>query len=274
MTILPWMRPLTVYETSFYLSILFRLNSQTVSIGSLLVPHGGSQKCFYELHGEPDRSRVGSGSNLPVKGRQQTHRLSDVRKAGVSHTLSIQPAARNFDSSIASTSLLYLLNTLTNFYPLQAPFHAELRSIRHSRWRCEDMLRIFTWSQSIASALLALNYVRLEKLTPLAVVKVLPGFSEIQTAAERTEAYNLRFVALQCLLEDLRHKFQQTIWQSLRFAYRELDTSFSAEWIQRALLLRGDCRGVSADVEKWLSERGEGEVQKKMGVEGRWVLRR
>ncbi|KIJ45118.1 hypothetical protein M422DRAFT_29972 [Sphaerobolus stellatus SS14] len=284
---------LEVYEISFFLSIIFRIPAQTTSISGQLLPLGSGQSSLYkalrESHSGGRAKSQTQSINIPNgrdgklekklyrppalrQGREYSNVLPQKEPAERAKSIALVPKV---DSEVFSHAL-FLLHILCHSYPSQASFHSHLKSIPTSIVMPRDMKEhsLFAWLRSMAAALTSHNYIRFEKLSRTSI--------PLEKASSE-----LGEIALRCLLFDLRGKVRQTVWPIMRSAYRELDTILSTDWISRSLLLadkglhgqniaegRKGIRDNAMTVEQWLTEQAEGEVQKKEGIMGRWILRR
>jgi len=246
---------LEVYETSLHLSIIFYAPVQTTSILSHLLPD-----LYRSIAPEPSPS---------IRG----HRA-------------------------LPTAVLSLLHNLVSGYPSQSRYFEQLHSLpRTFMPRTSDAYR---WLCELTRCLRGRNYARLNSLT---CPEVFRSFAptpveshEADAAAKKgTETRgqdhrrDLYSQAMGTLVNALREKARETAWLVLRSAYREFacppaagselpdDTS---QWLARSLVLlpagsgNEQKRAVAIKaVNEWLEERSkEGEVRKKDGMEGRWVV--
>ncbi|OBZ68833.1 hypothetical protein A0H81_11207 [Grifola frondosa] len=205
-----------VYETSLYLSILFRSPSQTTSILSYLLP------------------------NLYL--------ASKPSKSGAATFVPLSPNA-------LSTSLLSLLNHLICAYPSQSTFYAQLQDLPpvllpcssahksdtfsvNSRSYADPQLAVaaHVWIRELARCLRGRNYAQLDILSCReAFVQFVPSTSSdlkhsgatanhskhSGSPSTSSQALNLPLEALCILVDSLRAKARATAWQVLRRAYRE-----------------------------------------------------
>ncbi|KAL5501452.1 hypothetical protein ACEPAH_8712 [Sanghuangporus vaninii] len=83
-------------------------------------------------------------------------------------------------------------------------------------------------------------------------------------------------IALFSAVDELRRRLRSTVWTILRSAYREYALSSdtdTASWLERSLFLKSGDKDI--DVEDWLEQcEKDGHVVKKEGFQGRWIIRR
>jgi len=183
------------------------------------------------------------------------------------------------------TALISLLHTLLHSYPSQSAYQSQLKSSQHLDLgaRGNGAYHPGQWLRSISTALATGNYARFGRLTRSPEVEImcrsLGSYGSGWPHARDAEA---RLYAVKCLIEDLRAKVRESAWVVMATAYYELDVTQSAGWLLQGLMIEGTIarddvdipRSALAAVERWLGERGETEVKRKEGVEGRWIMRR
>ncbi|GBE83063.1 hypothetical protein BKA93DRAFT_725687 [Sparassis latifolia] len=247
---------LKVYETSVHLSILFHSPGQTTSTLSHLLP---------ELY------------------------------------LRVFPSPPPFADSghpAFPTTILALLHNLISGYPSQSRYHELLHSLpRTFLPRDSDAYR---WMDDLTRTLRRRNYARLERLTqrdafasfaaPDKVTSSGHAGKDGSTADADNRAKSLHLEALCTLVDAVRAKARETAWRILRGAYRELTCPLpgrtaevpltTSEWLARSLTLRSvlpqridHSISIAQLVDDWLNGKcKEGEVRRKEGIEGRWIV--
>lgn len=255
---------LEVYETSLHLSILFRSDKQTTSILSHLLPH-----LYLARPGAPE----------PTHGA-------------------------------LSTTLLSLLHLLLLGYPSQSRFHEHLHSLPLTFLPRDGAA--CRWFAQLTRCLRTSNYAKLQELTDRgaferffeasteasggrdAPVSTGDHSDKPEAAHQRAGPSNLALEAMCILVEGIRAKARATAWFILRSAYRELhclplpvnppkagaeEPSPTTEWLARSLALHSlgstaaDVGEIMQMVDEWLAQRcDQGEVKRKEGAEGRWIV--
>ncbi|TFY62514.1 hypothetical protein EVJ58_g3817 [Rhodofomes roseus] len=252
---------LEAYETSLHLSIIFRSDKQTTSVLSHLLPH---------LYGA-------------------------------------RPGAADPTHTALPTTLLSLLHHLLLGYPSQSRYHEHLYSLPGPFLPRDSAA--YRWIAQLTHSLRTRNYAKLQELTDRGAFEgffVDPGAPDEggghPASGETSEQIvhqsagqpNLELEAMCTLVEGIRDKARATAWLVMRSAYRELhcvplpvsapkttdkEPSPTSEWLARSLALRplgpltADVSEMMRCVNEWLEQKcGEGEVKRKEGPEGRWVV--
>ncbi|KAF8526132.1 hypothetical protein JB92DRAFT_3140199 [Gautieria morchelliformis] len=294
---------LEVYETSLYVSVLFRAPAQTTSIVNQLNPHRRGIHDTRTLSESRDTtpaqdssltalaglSLKGSPSlTFPRRGSQHYHPPQPEQAPHPSSASTARSTLRQerhksaLWSTVMSTALISFFHILAHSYPLQPPYHHTLRCFRQSQFDEGEEARdeIFKWLKSIAAAVASRNYVRLQILTRSEEVDgVCHRLHPLEEHGIESHL-EMRRLALRCLVENLRTKVRETVWQVLTVSYRELDTTASADWLLRSLMINpgpgeGESQAPSVvcqSAERWLERRGEQETRRKEGSKNRWLL--
>jgi hypothetical protein len=230
-------------------------------------------------------SRRGSQHYRPPHLQQAPH-PSSASAAG--STLRQERHRSTLRSEVTSTALISFFHILAHSYPLQPPHHYTLCFFQQSQFNDqfnegeEVRGQILKWLKSIAAAVASRNYVRFQRLTRSEEVDgVCHQLHPLESHGVDSHL-ELRCLALRCLIENLRTKVRETVWQMLTVAYRELDTTASAEWFLRSLMITPDPREGESQApslacqsaEKWLERRGAQETRRKEGSQNRWLLYR
>ncbi|KAH9936591.1 uncharacterized protein B0H18DRAFT_974534 [Fomitopsis serialis] len=253
-----------VYETSLHLSILFRSDKQTTSILSHLLPH------LYLA----------------------------------------RPEVPEFTHGALSTTLLSLFHHLLLGYPSQTRFHEHLHSLPRTFLPRDGAA--YRWLAHLTHCLRTSNYAKLQELTDRgaferffeasteasggrgAPVRTGDHSDKPEGARQRAGPYNLALEAMYTLVEGVRAKARATVWLIMRSAYRELhclpppvnssktgaeEPSPTSEWLARSLALHSlgstaaDVNEMMQMVDEWLAQKcDQGEVKRKEGAEGRWIV--
>lgn len=293
--------PFAVYETSLYLSVLFRAPVQTTSIIAQLLPEGTGSRGFYDAYSS---SSAGFPSQVetPKTSRGSDHRSNTrgvycpphARRGRGLH--GPHPNANTSDTSTLKESpssslqnvmpptflLTWLLSLLHMLLQSRLASHSVYNRLQTHR-DSPNTGAITKWLKSILSALDSHNYIRFERLTRTSEVEEI--FRLLPRAAPNlpnTHFTDLSCFALKLLVEDLRANARETAWTVLGTAYREFDIHESADWFLRFLMISPDIGfadtpgGAVISAQNWLRERPASEVRKKEGVdsEGRWILSR
>lgn len=164
---------------------------------------------------------------------------------------------------------------------MESAYHSSLTAFRQNHISQEDTIanEIFKWLKSTATAVILQNYVRFEILTRSHEVdRVLRRLvsPESRKADPRLE---MRRLVFECLIQDLRTKMGGTVWGVLTVAYRELDTTKSADWFLQSLMIDPIRKGENPHelsstcqrADSWLQQRGA-EARRKEGSESGWIL--
>ena len=292
-----------VYETSLYLSVLFRASTQTTSIVNQLIPHG---RGIYDAHIELSTSyetkpslesppeglaKLSLGDSTSSRQERQPYRPPHLRCERTSHPsiaskTTYRPSERPklvLRPNIMSTALITFFHIMVHSYPSQSSYHSTLAYfLQQSQFSHEDdgMKEILKWLKSIASAVASRNYVRFERLSRSNEVDDVCRRLGPLTSRGIDSRVEMSRLSLRCLVEDLRTKVRDTVWDIVTVTYRELDTIGNADWLLQSLMIApdpkaGDSRSLS-DVcqfaDSWLEQRGETEVRRKEGYQGRWIL--
>ena len=273
-----------------------------------LIPHGcetsSSHTKLAASYGVPSTDPLPNNLNrisrehfTPVttlqRGRRgrQIYRPQHIRREQGSHLTDASSAKSpvhherwepNLRSNSMSTALISVFHILVHSYPLQSAYHSTLNSYRQTQLSGEDDTtdEIFRWLKSIATAVASRNYVRLERLTcSNDVDRVLHRLGHLESYKVDPQL-EMRCLAVKCLIEDLRSRVRGTAWDVLTVAYRELDTTRSADWLLQSLLIhpilkRGNPQALSSArqcADSWLEKRGEREARRREGFEGGWIL--
>ncbi|KAF7298754.1 hypothetical protein MIND_00822900 [Mycena indigotica] len=187
-------------------------------------------------------------------------------------------------SSPEALTLICLLQHLVTSYPSQTAFHTALQAVPLTCFPFDCPER--RWVNQLARYLRAGNYTKADQLSGVSFLKLPMAMSD-----------PLAKKAVVHLVEALRVKARETAWRTIRTVYREISISASSQtdsssdtkaWLLHSLLLRSpkvdeDVSGLeeslqqlnlSSDaLDRWLeSEQSKGNVAKKEGVEGRWIL--
>lgn len=247
-----------MYETSLYLSVVFNSPTQTTTILSHLLPD------LYQT--------------LPQIPR-----------------------------TTSSTTLLSALHFLVTEYPSQSRCRELLGSVPPSFFPRDSPPH--RWISEVMQSLRSHNFARFENLTNQYNLRTLLLIGEateppcptrpVPSSSQGTQKgpADLSYFAFLTLLDALRQRARETAWLVIRSAYRELHCrapdgdesqlvkSPTCDWLYRALSLRAltipvECRDVGSDdeqvdsvVPKWLERRcAQGEVRRKEGNEGRWIV--
>ncbi|KAI8971184.1 hypothetical protein BD414DRAFT_501251 [Trametes punicea] len=297
-----------VYETSLYLSVLFRSPVQTTSTLTHLFPTFYVQKSI----------RLSSEKSSSISGSSQPS--SDPESKS-------QPS---LPATALSSTVIFLLHHLVSSYPSQLAFHTQLQELHPSlqdllrapvdeasgsrrpissassaspsppaeasqpadRDRDQRILSTRDWLLELARCLRRRNYALLDTLTRRAVYSRLVPHRREQAKASADGAAeaappDLALEAVGTLVESLLDQARDTTWRVVRTAYREVnlravptgavEENTTAVWLARSLVLRRmlprkdrtEPASVMFDVvEAWLDERCAKGEARRKGGEG------
>ncbi|KZT09259.1 voltage-gated potassium channel [Laetiporus sulphureus 93-53] len=258
---------LEVYETSLYLSVLFRSFNQTTSIISHLLPH------LYITPSAPSPSPL------------QPHRALGTALLSLLHYLVLgYPSQSRYYEHLHSLPRSFLLR--------DSDAYQWLSDLARCLWT-RDYTRLEALTRREAFKPFVGSEADQIPAPQDAAPKSKGAEREIkQRSAKQSGApSNLALEALCTLIDSLRAKARETTWRVLRSAYRELHClppnstskgpSSTSEWLAHSLTLASiwdddaiaDDNYVAKLVDEWLTRKcAEGEIRQKEGVEGRWTV--
>ncbi|KAF9262908.1 hypothetical protein L218DRAFT_866351 [Marasmius fiardii PR-910] len=221
---------LEVYETSLYLSVIFRNIKQSSSIIPHLLPE------LYEKTRKPH-------------------------------------------PNITLTILISLLHELLIAYPSNGNYQQTLKTALRLGYfrRSSDA---YLWINSLSSSLRTHNYSKFEELTRYETFS--PFMKNTEDPSDKSSSSWLKEKAMVSMVDQLRAKCRDKTWSILRSAYRELachEESGTRGWLIRSLALQSaatsEGKRSEAVLDDWLEEKSSlGHVQRKEGVQHRWLLAR
>ena len=227
-----------VYETSFYLAIIFNSQVQIVA----------SQRHFADLL------------------------ESLARTSASSESLSVSLRRRATTFSVVST-----LHCMIESYPSQMAYYRHVETLNKLPRSFNELTHLESdaWIQALRSALHTRNFVESQRLTNDSAVKAI---AKLLGPEEQKEGENVKMLeeALMELVQVLLSKLRESSWQTLRVAYRELFTakgSASSDWLINSLYFNTDGKESYKMLDGWIQQKvGEGQLVVKQGSSDRWIF--
>ncbi|KAK0201937.1 hypothetical protein DFS33DRAFT_1489766 [Desarmillaria ectypa] len=170
------------------------------------------------------------------------------------------------------TILVGLLYHLVAEYPSQITYRHFLDSLS-SVFKFKDT-SAYTWIKNLSQTIRTRNYVHFESLTRQSVLVGLVG----DRSSDPTAIQHVAHLAFYSLIDSLHSRNRSITWIVLRSAYRELSCHAESEtraWLTRTLVLHpvASRKAAVADLDDWLeSESLLGNVRRKEGIDGRWIV--
>ncbi|KAI0926810.1 hypothetical protein AcV5_007499 [Taiwanofungus camphoratus] len=264
-----------VYETSLYLSILFRSPTQTTSILSHL------PRLYLTL------SPQASVPQRPYAVLQASIIISLLH-----YLLAGYPSQSRYFEHLHSLPRTFLPRG-SDAYRWMADLTQALRMRNYARFETVTHRTMFEKFVGTSKEKFAAENTQTTDTKPSSLdLRQATYRGDLSSALNTGMPPNLAFEATCTLVDALRAKARETTWLVLRSAYRELHCSprdrvasvhdspyTTSEWLVRSLTLRpvlSDGTNITLGklINDWLEHRcAEGEVRRKgEGIEGRWII--